>query len=32
MLIMIGIPYEHNGKLYNVGVVLHKGKVLGVVT
>ena len=32
MLIMIGIPYEHNGKLYNVGVVLHKGKILGMVT
>lgn len=32
MLIMIGIPYEHNGKLYNVAVVLHKGKILGMVT
>lgn len=32
MLIMIGIPYEHNGKLYNVGVVLHKGKILGMIT
>lgn len=32
MLIMIGIPYEYNGKLYNVGVVLHKGKILGMVT
>lgn len=32
MLIMVGIPYEHNGKLYNVGVVLHKGKILGMVT
>lgn len=31
MLIMIGIPYEHNGKLYNVGVVLHKGKILGMI-
>jgi len=32
MLIMVGIPYEHNGKLYNVAVVLHKGKILGMVT
>lgn len=32
MLIMIGIPYEHNDKLYNVGVVLHKGKILGMIT
>ena len=32
MLIMIGIPYEHNGKLYNVAVVLHKGKILGMIT
>lgn len=31
MLVVIGIPYEYNGKLYNVAVVIHKGKVLGIV-
>lgn len=31
MVVMVGIPFEHNGKLYNVAVVLYKGKILGIV-
>lgn len=32
LLVMLGFPFEHNGKLYNVAAVLHGGKVLGLVT
>ena len=30
-LIFVGLPYEHNGKLYNVAAVLNKGKILGMI-
>ena len=31
MLILLGFPYEHIGKLYNVAAVLYKGRILGLV-
>lgn len=31
MVIIIGLPIEYNGKLYNCGAVLYKGKILGIV-
>lgn len=31
MLILLGLPYELNGKLYNVAAVLYKGRILGLV-
>ena len=31
MITIIGIPFEHNGKIYNVAAVLYKGKILGLV-
>lgn len=31
MVTVVGIPYEHNGKIYNVAAVLYKGKVLGLI-
>lgn len=31
MLIMLGFPYEWNGKLYNVAAVLYKGRILGLI-
>ena len=30
-LIFVGLPYEHQGKLYNVAAALNRGKVLGLV-
>lgn len=30
-LIVIGFPFQHLGKLYNVAGVIHKGKILGIV-
>lgn len=31
IIVMIGILFEHNGKLYNVAAVLYKGKILGLI-
>lgn len=31
MLVFVGLPYEHNGKLYNVAAAVCNGKVLGLV-
>ncbi len=31
MMVMVGLPYEHEGKLYNVAAVLYRGKVLGLI-
>ncbi len=31
MLIILGIPYEYNGKLYNVAAVLYEGRIIGLV-
>ena len=30
-LIIVGLPWEYNGKLYNVAAVLNRGKILGLV-
>lgn len=30
-LVFVGLPYEHEGKLYNVAAALNKGKILGLV-
>lgn len=30
-LVMVGLPVERDGRLYNVAAVLHKGRVLGMV-
>ena len=31
IIAIVGLPFEYNGKLYNVAAVLHKGEVLGIV-
>lgn len=31
LLAVIGFPYERQGKLYNTAVVIHRGKILGLV-
>ena len=31
-LIAVGLPFEHDGKLYNCAAVLNRGKILGLVT
>ena len=31
MLVVVGLPLRHNGKLYNVAAFLNKGKILGFV-
>ena len=31
MLVFVGLPWEHGGKLYNVAAALSKGKLLGIV-
>lgn len=31
MVTVVGMPYEHRGRLYNVAVVVNKGKILGVI-
>lgn len=31
MLIMVGLPYEHNAKLYNVCAAIQNGKILGMI-
>ena len=31
MIVIVGLPYEHNGKLYNAAAVLYKGEIIGVV-
>ena len=30
-VVAVGLPYEYNGKLYNVAAVIHKGALLGLV-
>lgn len=32
MIIIVGLPYEHEMKLYNVAAVLYRGEILGLIT
>lgn len=31
LVVIVGLPYDYEGKLYNVGAVIYKGEVLGMV-
>lgn len=31
MVVIVGLPFSYNSKLYNVAAVLHEGKILGIV-